>query len=152
MTTSNNVVRKSPLETIEQQRLIVWADHQFFNIGQGPELIGAYLAAIPNGGSRRKQTKNFSFEAMRMKREGVRAGFPDLQLTVPIGDYHGLFIEMKRRDGVPSDIKPAQKEWHQKLLKKGYAVAVAFGFDAAKLAVCDYLKGKNVQSIYRNVR
>ena len=45
---------KAPLETIEQQRVIAWADSHMFNRGRGPELIGLHLAAIPNGGSRRK--------------------------------------------------------------------------------------------------
>ena len=129
---------RAPLETVEQQRVIIWANHSFFNSGTGPELIGAYLFAIPNGGSRHK------LEAKRLKAEGVRSGVPDLQLTIPIKDKHGLFIEMKRVNGVPSDIKPEQKEWHYKLLKKGYAVTVAFGFEAAQKAILDYLDGKDI--------
>lgn len=137
---------KAPLETKEQQWVIQWANHQFFNHGQGPELIGAYLFAIPNGGSRHKA------EAKRLKAEGVRAGVPDLQLVVPRNGLHGLFVEMKRRDGVPSDIKQEQKDWHYKLRQKGYAVTVAFGFDMARQAITDYLNGSDVKEIYRNLK
>ena len=136
---------RAPLETIEQQHVIAWADSHMFNRGRGPELIGLHLAAIPNGGSRRKIVKKgISLEAIRMKREGVRAGFPNLQLTVPMMPYHGLFVEMKRVDGVPSDVKPAQKEWHERLIKDGYAVAVAFGALEAIKIIVDYLNGKEI--------
>ena len=137
---------KAPLETKEQQWVIQWANHQFFNLGQGPELIGAYLFAIPNGGSRHKA------EAKRLKAEGVRAGVPDLQLVVPRNGFHGLFVEMKRRSGILSDIKQEQKDWHYKLRKKGYAVTVDFGFDMAIQEITDYLNGSDVKEIYRNLK
>ena len=104
----------------------------------------AYLFAIPNGGSRHK------LEAKKLKAEGVRAGVPDLQLVVPRNGLHGLFVEMKRRNGVPSDIKQEQKDWHYKLRQKGYAVTVAFGYEMAKQAITDYLNGIEIKDIYRN--
>ena len=44
---------------------------------------------IPNGGSRNK------LEASNLKKQGVKAGVPDLFLPVGRGSYHGLFIELK---------------------------------------------------------
>lgn len=47
------------------------------------------LFAIPNGGHRNIIT------AMRMKREGVVSGVPDLFLSIPRNDFHGFYIELK---------------------------------------------------------
>lgn len=52
---------------------------------------------IPNGGSRNKA------EAANLKRQGVKAGAPDLCVPVPSGSKHGLFIEMKAGEGKPTD-------------------------------------------------
>ena len=57
-----------------------------------PEVV--LLFHIPNGG--RRDTA----EAANLKKQGVKPGVPDLFLPVARGGYHGLFIEMKRRDGV----------------------------------------------------
>ena len=46
--------------------------------------------AIPNGG------KRDAAEAAHMKRQGVRAGVPDLCIPLARGGYHGLVIELKR--------------------------------------------------------
>jgi hypothetical protein len=56
-----------------------------------PEL--ALLHAIPNGGHRHKAV------AVRLKAEGVKRGVPDLCLPVPRGGHHGLYLEMKTRQG-----------------------------------------------------
>lgn len=47
------------------------------------------LFAIPNGGHRNIIT------AMRMKREGVVSGIPDLFLSLPRNEFHGMYIELK---------------------------------------------------------
>lgn len=56
--------------------------------------------AIPNGGLRNKIT------AARMKREGVKAGVPDIQIITKSGA--SALIELKASKGTLSD---AQKEW-----------------------------------------
>lgn len=71
-------------EAREQEALFRWAD---FAAGTMPEL--KLLYHIPNGGSRNKA------EAANLKRQGVKAGVPDLFLPVPRGGYHGLYIELK---------------------------------------------------------
>ena len=71
-------------EAREQEALFRWAG---FAAGTMPELNLLYH--IPNGGSRNKA------EAANLKRQGVRAGVPDLFLPVARGGYHGPYIELK---------------------------------------------------------
>lgn len=71
-------------EATEQERVINWAT---FYAKDFPEL--ALLHHIPNGGSRNQ------LEAANLKRQGVKAGVPDLCLPVPRNGKHGLYVEMK---------------------------------------------------------
>lgn len=89
------------------------------------------LFAIPNGGARGIIT------GAMLKREGVRKGVPDLFLAIPLGECHGLFIEMKRQRG--GEVDKAQKEMHEALRAAGYSVAVCKGFEAAMKEIKNYL-------------
>ena len=94
-----------------------------------PHLAGVFFA-IPNGGKRDPIT------AARLKEEGVVQGVPDLFLAVPVGGKAGLWLEMKDLKG---SAKKAQKDMHAALVVYGYAVEVARGYEAAKLAIANYL-------------
>lgn len=106
-----------------------WAAYQ---IGRWPEL--KWLYHIPNGGKRGK------IEAARFKAMGVKAGVPDLHLAVPRGGYHGLYIEMKRREN--GRVSADQCEWIDGLRENGYCVAVAYGCHEAEAVLEAYLRGK----------
>lgn len=121
-----NAARRKHLEEDEQQALFQWID---WMSGTHPEL--EMLFHIPNGGKRGK------LEAIRLKREGVKAGVPDLFLPVARGDYHGLFIELKAGKGVASLM---QREWIVRLEKQGYRAQIAVGWEAAAKAIMEYLK------------
>ena len=56
-----------------------------------PEL--KLLHHCPNGGKRDRVS------AAVLKRQGVKAGVPDLHLPVPKGQYASLYIEMKYGNG-----------------------------------------------------
>lgn len=138
---------KTPLETVEQQLVVTWADHTLF---QDPLLnklykVGLMLFAVPNGGSRArsKRVRGVSIEALRMKREGVRAGVPDLFLAIPVkhGDkvFHGLFIEMKRKRKTDSSVSEEQLAWQQRLQERGYASEICYGHQAAIDTIKAYL-------------
>ena len=99
---------------------------------QYPELDLLYH--IPNGGSRNK------IEAANLKRQGVRAGVPDLCLPVARGEYHGIYIEMKHGKNKPTQ---KQEEWLEKLTKQGYLTAVAYTYEAAADILLKYIKMKN---------
>lgn len=115
------------IESQEQQALIEWS---ILQSKAYPEL--ELLHHIPNGGKRNIAT------AARLKREGVKAGVPDLCLPVPKGKWHGLYIEMKAPKGKVSD---NQVKWIEALKNQGYAVAVCYGWESAKENILRYLKG-----------
>lgn len=91
----------------------------------------SYLFAIPNGGVRNIGT------AVKLKKEGVLAGVPDLFLMIPMNGYHGLWIEMKVKGGRVSD---SQKEFIGAATLMGYPAVVCYGFDEAKNAINNYLR------------
>jgi hypothetical protein len=114
------------LERDEQSLLIEWCDMMSARI---PGLNMIYH--IPNGGSRNKA------EAANLKKQGVRPGVPDLCLPIASRGYHGLYIEMKTKDGVTSK---DQKDWIMSLREQGYAAKVCRGFEDAKEFICKYLE------------
>ena len=116
-----------PKESDEQIALFQWAALQ---TRKHPEL--ELLYHIPNGGHRHKTT------AIRLKREGVKAGVPDLCLPVPRGIYHGLYIELKAGRNNPTD---NQARWLQALTVNGYYATVCHGWEAAMEVILRYLKG-----------
>lgn len=89
---------------------------------------------VPNGGAR------YMSEAVKFKRMGVKKGVPDIVIPIARKGHHGLYIELKRVNGRPSDLSDEQKEWLTRLEQEGYCAMVAFGFDQARLIVDNYLK------------
>ena len=89
-----------------------------------------WLYHVPNGERRDVVT------ATKLKRMGVKAGVPDLFLPVPVGRYHGLFLEMKAKKGRPSLV---QKEWMEYLDRAGYKTEFGYGFADAAQKILDYL-------------
>ncbi len=103
-----------------------WATGQ---LAAWPEL--RLLHHIPNGGHRGKR------EAGQLKRMGVKPGVPDLCLPVARGGHHGLYVELKRRDG--SRVSSEQRAWLAALHAGGYCALVAEGHEQAIAAIRDYL-------------
>lgn len=113
-----------PLEHDEQVAYIQWAD-MFFNN------LDCFVFSIPNGGKRNKVV------AVKLKKEGVKKGIPDLFLCQARHGYHGLFIEMKRLKG--GSLSKDQKKKKFLLEKQGYAVAVCKGADHAIRVTKSYM-------------
>ena len=114
-------------ESTEQQALFEWAE---IAAKKTPELSLMY--AVPNGGKRNIAT------AVRLKKEGVKSGVPDICLPVPRGKYHGLYIEMKVGKNKPS---ANQVQWIEQLQKQGYRVDVCYGWGEAVKVIVDYMLG-----------
>ncbi|UHG91784.1 VRR-NUC domain-containing protein [Spirosoma oryzicola] len=97
------------------------------------------LFAIPNGAKLPYKTvkgKRVCPEAIKLKKEGMRPGVPDLCLPVPKGRYHGLFVEMKYGDNKPST---EQVFWMQRLTKLGYCCKVCYTRQEARHIFKTYL-------------
>ena len=118
-------------EAQEQEALFNWA---WLYRGFCPEI--ALLYHIPNGGKRDAK------EAANLKRQGVKAGVPDLCLPVPRGGFHGLYIELKAGTNKPTE---KQTEWLAALDKQGYATFVCYGWQQAKEVIEKYLGMRDKQ-------
>ena len=120
---------KNHIEDDNQEALITWCR---LNESKYPQLGNIF--AIPNGGKRNIR------EAVRFKRQGVKAGVPDLFLASK-GKFkgkikYGLFIELKAPHG---RINENQNKWIIKLDAQNYGVVVRFSFEEAVKAICEYL-------------
>lgn len=98
------------------------------------------LYAVPNGAKlpfkKDKKGRRICPEAIRLKKEGLRPGVPDLCLPVPKGRYHGLYVEMKYGSNKPT---PEQVFWMQRLTKLGYCCRVCYSRSEAKHIFKTYL-------------
>lgn len=112
-------------EATEQEIVINWCE---YNSPRHPELKLIYH--VPNGGSRNQ------LEAVNLKRQGVKAGVPDLNLPVALHGFHGLYIEMKFGKNKTTE---EQKWWLEQLQKQGYKTAVCYGADEAIDTIKEYL-------------
>ena len=110
-------------EDAEQEAVVEYCD-----------LLHIPIVHIPNEGKR-----SLSYAA-RMKRMGLRSGFPDLLVPLARGGYHGLFIEMKY--GKNKTTKE-QKEWLERLSAEGYACAVCYNAAEAIKTIESYNRRKS---------
>lgn len=131
---------KAGTEEAHQTALFCWASQNF---DKYPVL--RWMFAIPNGGERNV------IVATKLKAQGVRAGVPDICLPVPIGGWHGLYIELKRpadrvknkkRGGTSED----QDRWIMALYSFGYGCAVCIGWQEARDVIIQYLEYKQEKS------
>ena len=115
----------SATEAQEQKWLFQWAglhEQKFSEL--------CLLHHVPNGGRRDKK------EAASLKRQGVKAGVPDLVLPSAHGGYFGLYIELKAGKNKTSKI---QNEWINQLKEQGYFVSVCYGWKEAADTIENYL-------------
>lgn len=119
----------TPTEEQEQAAVFEWA---MLMSSQFPEL--QLLFHVPNGGWRAPAT------AARLKAQGVKSGVPDLFLPVARCGYHGLWIELKRREG--GKVSPKQSDWLTELNFQQYLAVVSYGAEDACDVLYKYLSGE----------
>jgi len=101
----------SPLEKHEQVALAAWLDFH-----------GVVWTHVPNGGSRDRR------EASNLKRQGVRAGIPDVLVFshAPLRpDARGVAIELKRERGGRTSAE--QRAWLDRMTGLGWVTYIAHG-------------------------
>ncbi len=113
-------------EAQEQTCLFQWAGYQQVEF---EEL--KLLHHVPNGGKRDKRT------AIGLKRQGVKAGVPDVVLPCARGGYFGLDIELKVGKNKTTD---KQNEWIKALRDQNYLVEVCYGWREAAEVLLNYIK------------
>lgn len=116
-----------PTEAQEQTTLFQWAA---LMVHRWPEL--RLLHHVPNGGGRNH------IEARHLKEQGVKPGIPDIFLPCARGEWHGLYIEMKRRKG--GRVSDEQREMIRLLIEQGYKAVVCYGWEEAKTVIVEYMK------------
>ena len=116
-------------EAQEQAVIFQWAS---YNYGKYPELE-KLMFSIPNGSLRNKMV------AVKLRREGVKAGTSDFTIQVPRCGYHGLWIELKAEKGRKQD---NQVEFIDAIRKQGYYADFVFGADDAIQLIQKYMDGK----------
>ena len=79
---------------------------------------GIPVVHVPNEGKRSVAA------GARLKRAGMRPGFPDLLIPRARGRYHSLYIEMKAEGGKPT---VEQVAWIRRLRKEGMCAYVCIG-------------------------
>lgn len=122
-----NIYRQNRIITKEASEQVIL----FRYFAHYPEIY-KNMFAIPNGGSRHP------LEALNLKRQGVKAGVPDIFLAIPQGNYHGLFIELKRSIK-PAPVSKEQKQQIALLIAQGYKVLVSIGWVKAANDIFYYL-------------
>ena len=127
------MVYRKKSEATEQERVMRWAAIGSITV---PEL--ELLHHIPNGGSRNQ------LEAANLKRQGVKAGVPDLCLPVPAGGFHGLYIEMKFGKNKRTE---KQRWWLEQLEKQGYKAVVCWSAESAIKEIITYLGVKESEEM-----
>ncbi len=125
------------IEDLHQETLFSWANWQRVQLDDGSVIkLSDALYAIPNGGKRNQR------EAARLKRQGVKAGVSDTHLPIPVGSFHGLWIELKKpfKQGQSKPkVTENQKDWLELVKRLGHLGVVAYGVDQAKHAIKTYL-------------
>lgn len=114
-------------EQIIQMQIVAWIRLQF------PNLLftispGGLLTSAKVGG--------------KAKKLGYTAGTPDLLIFEPVGNYKGLFIELKTDTGVTST---AQHNFLTELNKRGYFARVCYDYFEATEKIKNYLENKLLQ-------
>lgn len=120
------VKNNTPLEEWEQEQFFGWVYTNQVHIPE-LELCNASLNGVKVGPKTR----------CKLKGQGLRPGWPDVDLPVKRFPYSGLRIEIKRVKG--GSLSSQQKRIHTLLRQQGRRVEVCKGWREAVAVTLDYL-------------
>lgn len=149
-----------PLESTEQERLFEWAKYcpisidkngVFCSLGAfGMEVIrpeggficslSEFMFAIPNGQMLAGGAKQRARMMNALKKRGFKNGVSDIMLALPVGKYHGMFIELKRTENFK--VSTEQQTFLDMMKSVRYFATVANGAEAAIQKIMEYTDGR----------
>lgn len=98
-----------------------------------------FAYAVPNGtmlaGSAEQRARYMTF----LKAQGLKPGVSDVCIALPVGRWHGMYLEMKRDRKAP--VTADQKEWLALMALVGYYAEVAPGLDSAIEHTTTFMRG-----------
>lgn len=83
----------------------------------------------------------------KLKKMGFKKGIADLFLALPKGDYHGLFLEIKRKGNY---LNSEQKLFLKQSSKNNYACDVAYTVEEG-MKIFDHYLGLKEGQIFRSL-
>lgn len=119
-------------ESTEAKLLVGWFTHQY------PRYK---LALIPNEQKLMSMAKNSYAMFNSLIAQGFIKGISDYFLCVPIGKYHGMWLELKDKGKTFKAVSDYQNWWIGDMKIAGYHAAIGYGFDDARVKIEDYLNG-----------
>lgn len=125
----------------EHQEQVALFDLVALHLKKYPELIDLY--AVPNGSYRHIAT------AKKAKREGQKAGVPDICLPVSSMGYNALYIEMKRSKP-RGQLKPHQRETMERLAGYGNLCYVCWGTEGAWEIIRSYIESNDFNIVHED--
>lgn len=119
-------------EKTEQKLLVSWFSYQHKPYK---------MIAIPNAQKFLGKAKNIYSMINSMKAEGFVPGTSDLFIAAPIGDYAGMWLELKDKNKSYKHVEENQRIFLQDMLASGYYATWAAGFENGQREVDNYMKG-----------
>lgn len=98
-----------------------------------------WMFAIPNGAFLAGDKKARAVQMARLKKQGLKKGVSDIFLPLARNEFHGLYIELKRRrvDG-RSQVSKDQSDFGKAMINEGYDYRVCYGADEAIAVIREY--------------
>lgn len=119
-------------EKTEQKLLVAWFSYQ-----HKPYKI----IAIPNAQKFLSHARNIPMMINSMKSEGFVKGTSDLFIAKPVGNYAGMWLELKDKHKEYKHVEEDQRIFIQDMLDAGYYATWAAGFENAQREIDNYMKG-----------
>lgn len=145
-------MRYRHLEEGEQATLLEWASYIFVTANDGRSVcLHDLIVAIPNGAYLAGDEKQRGAQMGRLLALGLTPGAADVFVMLARGQWHGLFIEMKKRRkdfasaaDARRAVSPLQRGFGELAQRMGFRYVVCYGFDEAKHAIESYVDGRDI--------
>lgn len=132
------------------EKASLWAQGKpFAHIKASPIPELAWIHSVPNGAMMGDDAKSRAIRGGRMKSEGLTDGVSDICWPMPLGGYHGIYIEMKKPELKPKKkdskggVSDEQKDFLNFISANGYFAAVCYSWEEACWTLNGYLELKN---------